>query len=327
MDVGGTKVAASVVDASGVPLGAVRLPTPAAAGPEAVLDTMAEAARGALRRAGRAAPPEAVGVSTGGVVDHATGTVVAATGLLPGWAGTAVARELSTRLGGVPVSVENDGNALALGELWFGAARTREDVLFTAVGTGVAGALLYGGELVRGTHHTAGELGHLPAPGAGETVCSCGRTGHLEGATAGPSLAARYARLAALRPAPAGDAAAPGEPPALRWIAERADAGEPLAREVLADGATVLGRTLGGLCNLFDPQAVIVSGGVSACGPAYWRPLRSAFTAELLPSVREVPLLGAELGPLAAVCGAAVLPAHAELTAARSARPSTGAAG
>ncbi|MGW3863622.1 ROK family protein [Streptomyces sp. NPDC005047] len=295
IDVGGTKIAAAVVDGTGAPHHPVRLPTPAADGPGAVLDTMAEAARTVLDRAGRELPA-AVGVSTGGVVDSRTGTIVSATALLPGWAGTDVAGELSGRLGGVPVAVDNDGNALALGERLFGAARGLDDVLFLAVGTGIAGALLHGGRLTRGSHHTRGEVGHLAVSGD-DRRCSCGRPGHLEAVAAGPAIEDAYRRAAGA------DARV-----SLHVVARRAADGDPTARRVLREGAEVLGRTVGGLANVWDPQAVVIGGGVVSCGEPYWRPLAAAFRAELLPGLAEVPLRQAALGPLAAVTGAAALP-------------------
>jgi glucokinase len=303
IDVGGTKTAAAVVDASGALLHPVVRATPAAQGSRAILDTMAEAAAEALRLAGRAAP-EAVGVSTGGVVDHARGTVVSSTDLLAGWSGTPVAAELSARLGGTPVRVDNDGNALALGEWYFGAARGLDDVLFTAVGTGIAGALVRAGRLARGAHHAAGELGHLPAHGAGDERCSCGRRGHLEAVAAGPALAARFARRTA---PPDPGSHREGAPVDLRAVAALAAGGDPAACEVLRFGATVLGRTLGGLANVLDPQAVVVGGGVPGSGPLYWAALEAAFRAELLPTVTAVALRPAQAGPLAAIAGAAVL--------------------
>ncbi|OWA13299.1 hypothetical protein B9W62_00835 [Streptomyces sp. CS113] len=91
-------------------------------------------------------------------------------------------------------------------------------------------------------------------------------------------------------------------------VARRAAQGEPVAGRVLYDGATVLGRALGGLVNLWDPQAVVVGGGVVSCGAPYWQPLSAAYHTELLPGLAHVPLRPASLGPLAAVVGAAALP-------------------
>ncbi|MFF9359658.1 ROK family protein [Streptomyces griseoluteus] len=295
IDVGGTKIAAAVVDATGTPHEPVRLPTPAADGPGAVLDTMAEAARTALSNSGTDMP-SAVGVSTGGVVDSRTGMIVSATDLLPGWAGTDVAGELSGRLGGVPVSVDNDGNALALGEQLFGAARGLDEVLLLAVGTGIAGALVHDGRLTRGSHHTRGELGHLPVSEANRP-CSCGRSGHLEAVAAGPAIEDAYRRACGTE-----------KRVPLHVVARRAADGDLAARRALTGGASVLGRTLGGLTNLWDPQAVVIGGGVVSCGDLYWQPLSTAFRAELLPGLADVALKPASLGPLSAVVGAAALP-------------------
>ncbi|PSK89683.1 glucokinase [Murinocardiopsis flavida] len=291
IDVGGTKIAAGVVDGTGAVAHAVRRPTPGSGGRDAVLAALADVvselrAHGGPRLVG-------VGVGTGGVVDHARGVVLTATDLLPGWAGAPVGPWLSERCG-LPVTADNDGNTHALGELRFGAARGRADVLFAAVGTGVGGALALGGALRRGGHHTAGDIGHVAAPGAEGRRCSCGASGHLEAAAAGPAIAARHRELG-------------GADLALPAIADLARGGDPTAAAAIAEGAAVLGRTLAGLATAIDPDAVVLGGGVTDIGPLYWEPLRAAFAAEPFMRSGAVPLLAASLGPDSSVAGAAAL--------------------
>jgi glucokinase len=309
VDVGGTKIAAGLVEATGEVRDRLVLPTPAAEGPSAVLDAIAELAERLRTR-----EVVGVGVGTGGVVDHARGVIVSATSLLPGWAGTPVAAELSARLG-LPVAMDNDGNALALGEYRFGAARGLGSVLCIAVGTGVGGGVIIGGRLVRGAHHTAGEVGHIPVPGSEGMPCSCGRTGHLEAIASGPAMTARYVAEAATRAqahqhGDSGDPHLGGGPCAaidLRVITERARTGDVVAAKVIADGAGALGRAIGGLANSIDPDAVIVGGGVAEIGEPYWAPLRAAVRENTLPALAALEIRPAGLRTDAGIVGAAAL--------------------
>jgi glucokinase len=289
VDIGGTKISAGLVARDGALGRTVTVPTPAAEGPAAVL----AAAAGAVRRLD--GPVAAVGVGSAGVVDPAAGVVVSATDALPDWAGTDLRGGLRDLLG-VPVAVENDVHAHALGEAWTGAAAGEPSVLLVAVGTGVGGSLLAGGAVCRGARNVAGHVGHLAAPAAAGRPCTCGGTGHVEVVAAGPALLAAYRGYG-------GDPSVTG----LRAVAELARAGDASAVRALAEGATALGEVLGGLANVLDPDAVLIGGGVSGCGEVWWRPLRAAFAGALLPPLRGLRLTAARLGPSAAVIGAARL--------------------
>ena len=278
VDIGGTKTRVGLVGADHRVLEVREAPTPARDGPRAVLGVVATLGRDlGVQRAGVAA----CGVGTAGVVDPAAGSVVAATDALAGWAG-------------LPVRVDNDANAFALGEAAGGAARGRAHVLAVTVGTGIGGAFVLHGRLWRGAHHNAGEIGHLPVPGFGDRPCACGAGGHLESVSAGPAMADRYRRLA-------GDAVSFAE------VARRAEAGEAAAVEVVEEGGGVLGQLLAGLVNAIDPEAVVVGGGVAAPAGRYWAAAERHFHRHLLPAVAQVPLLPAGLGRDAVVVGAAEL--------------------
>ncbi|MFG3706169.1 ROK family protein [Micromonospora sp. NPDC047670] len=286
LDIGGTKTAAALVGADGVVLGRRRAPTPAAAGPTAVLDTAARLARELLDAAGDGP----LGVGTAGTVDPATGTIRYATDSLPGWAGTRVADELAERLAR-PVRVTNDVNAAALGEGWVGAGRGRTHLLLVAVGTGLGGAMIRDGRLATGARGAAGEVAHLPAPGAERLRCGCGRYGHLEGVASGTGLSAAFALETGARIT--GQA-----------VAGRAAAGDPTARHVVDRAGAALGAALAGLVTLLDPQAVLVAGGAADA----LLPAASAAYADELPAAwADVPLLPAALGADAVVVGAARL--------------------
>ncbi|MFB6836125.1 ROK family protein [Streptomyces sp. NPDC056361] len=288
IDIGGTKTAAGLVDANGTVLARRTLPTPAADGPAAVV----AAAVRAVRELGE--PVAAVGVGSAGVVDPAAGRIVSATAALPGWAGTELRRDLEQALG-VPVAVDNDVHAHALGEAWLGAAAGHRHVLLVAVGTGIGASLLRDGRVHHGARYVAGHAGHVPVPSAAGVPCTCGGTGHAEAVGSGPALLAAYTR------------SAPDPASSLAEVSARAAGGEEAALRVLAWGARALGEALGGIVNMTDPELVLVGGGVGNCGPEWWEPLREAFTAELLPPLKGVELRPGSLGGDAAVLGAARL--------------------
>jgi glucokinase len=295
VDVGGTKIAAGLVCPAGQIHEQLSAPTPATEGPTAILNDIARAVETLRAKTAPGDVVTGVGIGTGGVVDHRSGVIVSATGLLSHWAGTRVAGRLQKRLG-LPVSVDNDVNAMALGEHRFGVGRGLTDVLYVAIGTGIGGALVLAGELRRGAHDTAGELGHLPTPDGDQRPCSCGGHGHLESVASGPAITERYRRRSGRH-----------DVQDLQTVVARAAAGDSDARAVITEAATVLGRMLAGLANTVDPEAIVIGGGVAQVGAALWTPMDDTFRSETLPALEKLPLLAAALGPAAAIAGAATL--------------------
>lgn len=296
VDLGGTKIAAAVVDEHGRIHGRAQGATPAREGPAAVLAAVAAVVRAACADAGLPEGPLGVGIGTAGIVDSGTGRVLSSTETFAGWVGTDLVAGLREApgwaLGNVPVVVHNDVDAHALGESWLGAGRGLESMVMVAVGTGVGAAVIGGDRVWTGARHAAGEIGHTPTPGASGLRCPCGRLGHLEALSAGPAMARRYHAETGLE--------VDG-----RGVFARAAAGDAVARWVIDEAATGLGRVLAGLAALLDPSAIVLGGGVSEAGPAWWRPVEKAFRAEVIDLLADLPLLSAELGAEAAVVGAA----------------------
>lgn len=289
VDIGGTKTSAGLVDPSGALLAVRTLPTPATRGAAAVVDTAAGLVRELAAESGGVA---AVGIGSAGVVDPRRGMILSATAAIAGWAGTDLRGEIS-RLLGLPVAVDNDVHAHALGEQWRGAATGYADVLLVAVGTGVGASLVLDGRVRHGAHSVAGHAGHLPAAAAAGRLCPCGGRGHVEAVASGPALLAEYRRRTA------------SEVTRLADVARLAAAGDPVAAAVLTEGATALGSAVGGLINVIDPEVVVITGGVTGCGAPWWEALREAVHAETLPVLRGVPVEPASLGGDAALLGAA----------------------
>ncbi|MGF3054300.1 ROK family protein [Microbacterium sp. YY-03] len=293
VDVGGTKITAAEVDSVGRCTGHVTVPTPAAAGPAAVLDAIAET----VQKVAGNRQINAIGVGTAGAVDAFRGVIVSATETFPGWVGTDITSGLRARLtdvllDGGAIRVENDVDAHGIGESILGAGRGAQHALVVAVGTGVGAAVIVGGSPLRGAHHMSGEIGHMPIPDATEDVCTCGRPGHLEAVAAGPAIAGRYARLAGTDTVTAVD------------VFERARGGDAIALRVIADSARATANAVAGLMTVLDPSVVVVGGGVLGGGDVWWNTFVDAVRATTVDILHDTPLVQAELGADAPLVGA-----------------------
>lgn len=293
IDIGGTKLAAAIMDAEGRLQHVAHAPTPARAGATEILTATAALGRRVLEVAADCGiEVAAAGVGASGAIDPTRGVVTYAGATLAGWTGTPVADVLA-RTFALPVVVENDVNAVALGELHYGAGRGLKDALVVAVGTGVGGALIIDGALHLGATFSAGELAHLQVELNGGRLCNCGQFGHLEAYAAGPAIAARYCELASC-----------AETLDLRAVAARAEAGDDLAHRAILEGAEILGRALAGLLCVLDPQAIIVGGGVAELGAIWWAPLSAALRAGPVPGPAGLQILPARHGGRAVLLGA-----------------------
>ncbi|WP_270365876.1 ROK family protein [Microbacterium algeriense] len=296
VDIGGTKTAAALADRADALLRTTAAPTPASEGPAAVVATVAALAEELLDEESALV---GVGIGTAGVVDARTGTIVSATDTFADWPGTPLAAmirgALTDRLpADAPVAVQNDVDAHATGEYLHGAAAGASSTLVVAVGTGVGAGIILDGRPVRGAHHVAGELAHLPIPGAAHLRCPCGRNGHLEALGSGIGLHRHYLSL--------------GGDPALRdarGVAAASGTGDSLAVRAVQDSAAAVGRALAGAATLLDPERIVVTGGVPRIGELWWDALRAAFHAEAIDALHDTPILPGSLGDDAPLRGAA----------------------
>jgi glucokinase len=315
IDLGGTNLRAGVVDEAGAVRGRARSASGVADGPTVIVERMLLAVHEAFGRI------EEPGGSSGsallrrirGVGLGAPGPLSARSGMIletpnfPGWKDVPLAAMLSRRLGW-PVRLENDAHAAAWGEFWAGAGRGARDLIALTLGTGVGGAVILDGRLVRGLDETAGHLGHLklfPPDQPGVRRCPCGASGCLEAYCSAPALVARACEALA-----AGRASrlAGGAPLTAQAVSEAARAGDALALELLFQTGTWLGAAVAGLANALNPELCVVAGGLSGAGELLLRPLREAVARNALPQpaarLRVVPAL---LGEDAGVVGAAGL--------------------
>jgi len=299
IDIGGTKIAVAIVDEQGLITERSVQSTPAHSG-DAVVAACIEAAIPLL-----AQQPRAVGVGTAGQVDTKEGRISFGNGNIQGWTDMPLGPRIAEALG-LPVCVENDVNAMAFAEMRLGAGRGFSHALCITVGTGIGGCFILHGRPWPGAHTSGGEVGHLiadlDAPAA-EGMMS----GALERFCAGPALERIYAAASSR----------PDETPTLRKIAERASAGEALAQRVIKQGAARLGRCLGGLLVVLDPELLVVGGGVPHIGPLWWDEMEAALRSTPVPGVRQMELRQAELGVDAVLVGAAELARDRLLTQSR----------
>jgi glucokinase len=304
IDIGGTKVAAGVVDLDGNVRERLRRDTPSTS-PGLVEDTIAEVVAELRSRH----DVDAVGIGAAGFVDATRASVLFAPHLA--WRHEPL-RDAVHRRTGMSVLVENDANAAAWAEWRFGAAQNEPDLVCITLGTGIGGGLVFGGQVHRGRYGIAGEFGHVQVVPDGHR-CECGNLGCWEQYASGNALV-RGAR----------EAAAAASPLALRLvqrvgtdpaaitgplITELAQAGDPLAVELFADAGAWLGVGIANIAATLDPGVFVVGGGVSDAGELLLQPAREAYRRTLTgrgyrPEAR---IVRAHLGNDAGLVGAADL--------------------
>ena len=306
VDIGGTKVAAGVVDRAGTVLDHVRRDTPhRSTTPDVVEDTIVDAV---LELASRH-DVHAIGIGAAGFVDATRSHVLFSPHL--SWRDEPLRGAISSRLR-LPVVVENDANAAVWGEWRFGAVREASHVVCVNLGTGIGGAILTNGALQRGRFGVAGEFGHMQVVPQGRR-CECGNRGCWEQYASGNVLV-REARELAVAGSPMAHALlerAGGDPAAISGplVTEVARAGDPAAIELFAEVGTWLGVGMANLAAALDPGVFVIGGGVSEAGELLLQPARESFQRSLTGRRYrpEAQIVQAALGNTAGLVGAADL--------------------
>jgi glucokinase len=306
VDIGGTKILAGTVTEDGEIVSTARRPTPRNEA-ESVLDVVAEVVRELVDGAGDEVV--SVGVGVAGLVDADRSRVYFAPNLRWSQVPVRALLEASTQL---PVVVENDGNIAAWGEYRFGAGKGTSDLVLITVGTGIGGGIVINGQLFRGAHGAAGEIGHINAVPDGRP-CGCGRNGCLEQYASGNALVREARSLAAERRSEAGVLLSLGDgtPEDVQGthVTEAARAGDPIATEAFTIVGTWLGRGMADLAATLDPELFVVGGGVSDAGDLLLASARQTLADKLIGQQnRPSPLVKvAELANEAGLVGAADL--------------------
>jgi glucokinase len=294
LDVGGTKLAAGVVDAGGRVHSFVVAPTEAERGPERGLERLFELGRRAVAESGLEwADVGAVGICCGGPLDAERGVLLSPLHL-PGWTDVPVTK-LAGRAYDRPAVLENDATAAAAGEHRYGAGSGTSHMVYLTISTGVGGGVVVAGQLYRGAHGNGAELGHVTVDCDGRRCRGCGRRGCLEAYVSGTSIAER-AREAGFLAETAAD------------VAAAARAGEPVARAVWDETLDALACGVTSIVNAFEPELIVIGGGVSRAGEQLLGPVRERVAAEAMtPAGRAAGLVPAALGDRVGVVGAAAV--------------------
>jgi glucokinase len=308
IDVGGTNlVVGSVAEDGSAMVASASEPTHSEAGATDVVDRLVGLAERAIATTRREAPgAEILGVGVGapGPLDTKRGIVLLTPNL--GWVNMPLRQLIHDRLG-LPAALDNDANCAVLGEWWVGAARGARHAIGITIGTGIGGGLIIDGQLYHGASDVAGEIGHTTIDTEGRR-CKCGNYGCLEAYASGPNIALRAVEEleagaeSRLRALVGGDLSKI----TAQTVYQAAADGDELALEVVNDTAKFLGVGIGNLLNVFNPEVVVVCGGVTLAGDHLFEPLRREVARRAFkPAVTACRIVPGALAGTAGVYGAA----------------------
>jgi len=306
IDLGGTKILTAVATAQGKMLSRDHSVTPATKGQEAVVQSILESIGRALEQAGIAASQlSAIGVGAPGLSNPETGILFTSPNL-PGWRDVPLRDVIEKELGKKAFLI-NDANAAALGELYFGAAKGAHHFIYITISTGIGGGIIIDGEVYTGSIGTAGEVGHMTIDDDGPP-CNCGNRGCWETLASGTAMAreARKQIKEGARTSILGYAEGDVEKVTAQVIHNAAKEGDSLAKELITRTGYYVGVGLANLVNIFNPELIVIGGGLSNIGdmllePAYKVAGERAFKE----SYRTVRFALAKLGRDSGVLGAA----------------------
>ena len=280
VDVGGTKVAAGLVDEAGTILARTRQPTPSAS-PADVEDVIASCVDDLRRRTPDGAEVEAVGVGAAGFISADRSTVLVAPNL--SWRDEPLRKGVSSRVS-LPVVVENDANAAAWGEYRFGAGRGEKHLVVVTVGTGIGGGIVLDGVLYRGRYGVGAEFGHMRVSESGRR-CGCGQHGCWEQYCSGRALLHEAREIADVQRAYGKRLLelGGGRPEGIEAseVTEAAREGDPAALDCFEEVGGWLGQGLADLAAILDPGTFVIGGGVADAGELLLGPARRAFAERL----------------------------------------------
>jgi glucokinase len=286
-DIGGTKCAVCLGDEQGNVLDKRTFATEEPKGPSQAVEKLIASAQELI--AAHRAKPTAVGIACGSPLDPDQG-IIQAPANLPSWKDVAIVRIVRERLG-LPAFLENDANAGALAEFWFGAGRGYRNVIFMTFGTGMGAGLVLDGRLYRGTNVYAGEVGHLRLAPHGPVGCR--KPGSFEGFCSGGGIA----QLARAERQCWDGATLLGEAPTTREVGEAAERGDELAKRILAISGRYLGHGLAIVLDVLNPEIVAIGSIFGRC-ERFLRPaMDEVLRAEALPQTYSVcRIMPAKLG-------------------------------
>lgn len=304
-DIGVTSIDAAIADLSGTLITHVSEVADVAAGPDVVLSRLEAILAQMITESKPPGDAWGLGIGVPGPVEFRTGHPMSPP-IMPGWDRYPI-RERLMRSQGVPVWVDNDVNIMALGEWRYGAARGHDNVIFVKVGTGIGSGIIADGVIHRGAQGSAGDIGHMQVRDDVTVMCRCGKSGCLESFAGGGAIARDGLELANSGQSKqlARIAKQFGSVDA-RAVMEAATMGDASSVELLDRSARLIGLTLSGLVNFFNPSLVVIGGGIANTGDAYLARIRQMIYGRSAPlATRDLEVQLSQLGDRAGVMGAA----------------------
>lgn len=308
IDLGGTKIAAGVVDERGRILAREYCETEASRGPEAVFQRLFQITGQLLgtEEIDRSAIC-AIGVAAPGPIDSRSGVVTAPPNL-PGWDNVPLANLIHAEFG-LPAYLENDANSAALGEHRFGSGQGCRHMVYVTASTGIGGGFILDGKLYTGATGGAAEVGHMTIVPYGP-LCGCGNRGCLEALSSGTAIAREARRHMERGVSTLIAELADGDPERVtaKLVAEAAERGDPEANRILTQAMNYLGVGMANLVNLLNPELLVIGGGLSKMGDRLFEPVRQAIDLRAFASAAEaVEIRRAQLGDDVGLLGAAAV--------------------
>jgi len=307
VDIGGSKVAAGLVDANGEILVRNRTPMLTTGTPSNGLDAVSTAIRGLFSDVSPQTRIGAIGICAPGPLNPDTGVIINPPNLAI-WHNYPLAEEMR-RLYSVPIKVDNDANAAALAEAKWGAGHGYRNVFYASLGTGIGTGIVFDGRIYHGRTGAAAEGGHLGIDRNGP-LCNCGKRGCIETLAAGPAIARRAQQKLARNPKSLLVEMAGGNIQAVNseMVGKAHAAGDPVAKEVMRETLDLLAYWLGNIIDLLEPDIVVIGGGVSSLLAPFLHEIRQRWQGACLnPCPQVIPLVLARYGEDAGIAGAAAL--------------------
>jgi len=307
VDIGGTKVAAGLVNGNGEILARSKTAMLTAGPASNGLLAVTTAIRGLFPEASSLQQIAAIGICAPGPLDPETGVIINPPNLTI-WHNYRLADEMR-RTYNVPVKVDNDANAAALAEAKWGAGRGYRNLFYASVGTGIGTGIIFDGRIYHGKTGAAAEGGHVGIDSNGP-VCNCGKRGCIETLAAGPAIAGRARQKLGQYPNSMLWEMAGGDLQKVssQMVGRAHAAGDPVAREVMKETLDLLAYWLGSIIDLLEPDAILIGGGVSSLLAPFLDEIRVRWRGACLnPAPSDIPLLLAHYGEDAGIAGAAAL--------------------
>lgn len=295
IDIGGTSIKFALMDQQGIIEKKWSIPTNISEKGKYIPGEIASSVRTTIESQ-KLQSVAGIGIGVPGPISPDGKTVVQAVNL--DWAQMPLKEILENELG-IEVTLLNDANAAALGEMWKGAAQGKADLLFVTLGTGVGGGIVLNGEVLNGCHSSGGEIGHIPVRFEENRLCGCGGRNCLETFASANGLMLSMKKALLLKEESWSELSPP-------IIFEKAAENHQLAQEVLAEFTDILGQALAGIMNTIDVEEVVIGGGLSEAGDQLLKPLQEKMEQYVFPQIKkhftvEKALLGNEAGIYGAV--------------------------